>query len=171
MRVPLAFVALLSLAAAPPEHSPSPAEIRAATQTLLTAWADAQHRGDVAAYLAFYDHAHFTGQKRVTSGERKKYDYAAWARDRSRMLANHPDVAVEQLRVQSWRDPHSKLRPGVVRAHFVQRWRSPRYADHGPKIMQLYFDHGKLEFSTRRCSRVAPYGTARRRRRPHPLPT
>jgi hypothetical protein len=129
------FAAADSFAAS---NSATPESLRAATQQLLRDWAEAQHRGDAATYLGFYDARHFKGQKRVTSGERKQYDYAAWAKDRTRMLANKPEVAVEALRIETWRDARSKLRPGLLRVHFLQRWRSPRYADHGPKIMQLF---------------------------------
>src|SRR5260370_34007929 len=111
MRQTIAILGLCSLAAS---NGPSPESLRAATQQLLHDWAEAQHRGDAAAYLAFYDGRNFKGQKRVTSGERKQYDYAAWARDRTRMLANKPEVAVENVRVETWRDPGSKLRPGLV---------------------------------------------------------
>jgi hypothetical protein len=135
MRQAVAVLALCSLAAS---NNATPESLRAATQQLLHDWAEAQHRGDAAAYLAFYDARHFKGRKRVTSGEKKQYDYAAWAKDRTRMLGNKPEVAVEAVRIETWRDASSKLRPGLVLVHFLQRWRSPRYADHGPKIMQLF---------------------------------
>lgn len=120
MRGALAILGLRSLAAG---NGPTPDSLRTATQQLLHDWAEARH---------------FKGQKRVTSGERKRYDFAAWANHRTRMLANKPEVAVEEVHIETWRDANSKLRPGLVRVHFLQRWRSPRYADHGPKIMQLF---------------------------------
>lgn len=134
MRRLLAAAVLFCLAADSP---PAPEALRASTKALLSSWAAAQHAGDASAYLGFYNQKSFKGQKRTTSGEKREYSYAAWAADRTRMLKSNPEVAVEELRIETWRDPGSKLKPNVIAVSFLQRWRSPRYADHGPKIMQL----------------------------------
>jgi len=134
-RLRIVAVTLVCLGATP---APTPDSLRAQVKTLLASWAAAQHAGDAAAYLALYDPKRFRGQKRVTSGEKKQYDFAAWAADRTRMLKNRPEVAVEEVRIETWLDAKSPLKPNVIHVQFLQRWRSPRYADHGPKIMQLY---------------------------------
>src|SRR5262245_58346998 len=58
-----AVAALLAPAVAHADLPPSAASLRAEVAALLKRWADAQHRGDAAAYLALYDKAHFKGEK------------------------------------------------------------------------------------------------------------
>jgi hypothetical protein len=95
------------------------------------------------------------------------------------MLKSRPEVAIEDVRIETWLDPKSPLKPNVIHVQFLQRWRSPRYADHGPKIMQLYVaPDGKTRrrtttsrptrarrwrrWATRAGSRAAPTATTRR---------
>jgi|GEM_PF-3444705 len=135
----LAFVLVAGRAIA----DPTPDALRAATTTLLAEWARLQHDGDAKGYLALYDARHFKGTKRTSSGDRKEYAYAAWAADRSKMIKNHPEVAVENVTIDTWRDAHKTLKPNLIHVRFTQRWRTPRYADHGPKIMQLVYSDDK----------------------------
>ncbi len=123
---------------------PTVESLQKASRQLLADWAKAQHAGDSKSYLALYDGKHFKGTKRTISGDKKVYDFGAWSADRTRMLKSNPEVAVENLTIDSWID-HRKMKPGLVHVRFLQRWRSPRYADHGPKIMQLFYgSDGKL---------------------------
>jgi hypothetical protein len=117
---------------------PTAADVRKSSDGLVREWAAAQHRGDAKTYLSFYDTKRFHGTKRTTSGEKKEYNFTTWSADRTKLLKNNPEVAVDDLKIVTWLDGRTKLKPGIVHITFTQRWRSPRYADHGPKIMQLY---------------------------------
>jgi hypothetical protein len=144
----LALLASLMIASLALADAPTPNLASGALQkdalALLTAWVDAQNRGDAAAYVAFYDKDHFQGVKRTARGGKKKFDYAGWIADRTAMLKKHPKVEAANPMVATWQE--GKLKPGVIAIRFLQRWRSDRYADHGPKMLHLLrTSGGKLQ--------------------------
>lgn len=135
---PLAVVfALAALARADSAAPPTDAAIEKEALALVASWVDAQNRGDFAAYAALYDAAHFKGVKRTARGGVTTYDFAGWSTDRKKMFDRKPKVEAVAPSVRSWLDAKSKLKPGVVAVHFVQRWRTERYADHGEKLLHL----------------------------------
>lgn len=120
------------------------AEVEREIRTVIEQWVAAQNRGDFAAYTALYDQAHFRGQKRTKTGKTTRADWAAWRDDRAKMFDKGVmTVAVDELTIRTWLDPGATLRPGVSEARFVQRWRNPRYADHGVKILQFLRTRGE----------------------------
>lgn len=126
----------------PGEHAAKPvvdeAQIEKRARTLLERWKQAQNDGDRAGYLGFYHPEEFEGLKRTHDGKVSRYDVESWKADRSAMFHAPFEVVVESPRIESWLSPESSLRRGIVRVEFLQRWRSKRYADHGPKSMLLW---------------------------------
>ena len=118
---------------------PARGDLRTRALGLLTSWVDAQNRADTPAYVALYDQPHFHGRKRTLRGV-TQLDWKAWAQDRGAMMKRRPTVAAEAPTVESWLDPGTKLKPGIVRLRFLQRWKSARYADHGIKVLDLLYD-------------------------------
>lgn len=116
-------------------RSAAVAEVSAA----VVKWVEAQNRGDAAGYHAMYEPVHFKGVKRTSDGKVKRYDAKGWQKDRGRMFkAGALEVAADELSVETWLDPGSKLKPGVSIARFIQRWRGGRYADHGVKVLHWW---------------------------------
>jgi hypothetical protein len=115
---------------------PSREELVEAARELLTKWRKAQNDHDFDAYIALYDPATFTGLKRV-GDEMKKYDFAGWRHDREGMFKSSIELATENEVTLTWNEV-SRLKEGLVEVEFVQRFRSARYADHGPKRLLLW---------------------------------
>jgi hypothetical protein len=114
------------------------AQVEREIRDVIARWVAAQNQGDFAAYTALYDQGHFRGQKRTQTGKTTRADWAIWRDDRGKMFdKGSMTVAVEELAIRTWLDQGASLRPGVSEARFVQRWRNPRYADHGVKVLQL----------------------------------
>jgi hypothetical protein len=121
----------------PPEAERAEAERD--TRATIERWVDAQNQGDFAAYAALYDQGHFRGLKRTKGGKATRSDWPGWRADREKMFdKGRMTVAVEELAIETWLHKGSTLRPGICEARFVQRWRNPRYADHGVKVLQFF---------------------------------
>lgn len=109
----------------------------------MAAWVSAQNSGDLAGYLAAYDAKSFVGLKRThRRAKPKTLRFEAWKRDRSSMFNLTPAQAVEAsgMKIESWLDLNTRLKPNVVRIEFTQRWRGGTYADHGTKALKLWRD-------------------------------
>jgi hypothetical protein len=114
------------------------AQVERDIRAVIEKWVSAQNRGDFATYAALYEQTHFRGLKRTKGGKTVRSDWAAWRDDRAKMFDKGAmTVAVKDVAIRSWLDKTSGLRPGVAEARFVQRWRNPRYADHGTKVLQF----------------------------------
>jgi hypothetical protein len=126
--------------AAPPSARAKQADAeRAAALAFLKSWLDAQNQGRFDAYAALYEPKHFRGVKRTRTGGVKPFDFAGWSADRRRLFQKGPaQVAAEHATVETWLDPKSKLKPGAMVLHFLQRWRNERYADHGEKVLHVW---------------------------------
>jgi hypothetical protein len=133
----LLLLLLPSLVAADTAAGPTPAALQKEALGLLSAWVDAQNKGDAAAYVSFYDKEHFKGIKRTSKGGKKVFDHAGWIADRTAMLKKKPKVEASAPTVTTWQDKRSRLKPGVVAVRFLQRWKTDRYADHGVKVLHL----------------------------------
>lgn len=107
----------------------------------LDAWVKAQNDNQVDVYLAFYDGATFQGIKRTSSGTVQTYDFKAWKDERSRLFGTGVIVAAEAPAVTTWKQ-NSTLGENVVEVRFTQRWKNPRYADHGPKVLRFKLTNG-----------------------------
>jgi hypothetical protein len=137
---PVALSLLLGHAlAAPPAAPVDPATVKKTANELVTRWLEAQNAGATDAYLSLYDLRHFRGYKRTLRGA-TRFDGKGWAADRRAMMRARPTVAVERITIETWLDRGSRLKPGIVRVRFLQRWRSARYADHGTKVLDLLRD-------------------------------
>lgn len=135
----LPVVALLLLLSSPaalaaPRQS-AIASLHAEARRIVDEWREAQNRADEPAYVALYEQKKFRGVKRARKGT-TRYDWAGWSTDRLRMMKTRPTVATEQLRVTTWLEKKT-LKRGIVEVRFVQRWKNPRYADHGIKVLLL----------------------------------
>jgi hypothetical protein len=129
----LLSIALIARAATAPA---SGAQLRQRALAQLGRWVEAQNHGDVAGYVALYDQRHFKGRKRTQRGA-TDLEWKGWIADRTPMLKRGMTVAAEGPTVETFLDPRTKLKPGIVRLRFLQRWKSARYADHGIKVLDL----------------------------------
>jgi hypothetical protein len=110
--------------------------VKAQSLKALEAWVAAQNEGKLDVYLALYDAGSFRGVKRTSSGAEQKLDFGAWKTERSRMFATPTTIAADDRTAMTWLEKPG-LGEGVVEVRFIQRWKSPTYADHGPKIMHF----------------------------------
>lgn len=101
----------------------------------LQSWVDAQNQNKLDGYLGLYDAASFQGIKRTTSGTEQKQNFDAWKQERSRMFGTGVTVAADAPKAAS-------VGPDMVEVRFTQRWKNPRYADHGPKVMRFKVKNG-----------------------------
>ena len=129
-----AWVPSRSLAAAP-KRSAAVTKLHAEARRIVDEWREAQNRGDDKAYVALYEQRKFRGVKRARKGT-TRYDWAGWSTDRLRLMKSHPTVATERITVTTWLEKPS-LQRGIVEVRFLQRWKNPRYADHGIKVLLL----------------------------------
>ena len=102
----------------------------AAVASLIERWRVAQNAADFAAYQSCYD-VSFKGVKRTKSGELIYYDYAGWMRDRRRMMAENVGLKLEVKNLKV------SISGDSAQVEFDQYYRSPRYSDWGPKVMQV----------------------------------
>jgi len=123
-------------AAAPVPSALNAGELKQRALAVLGRWVEAQNKPDADGYFALYDHKHFHGRKRTLRGV-TQLDWKGWAADRGGMLKKHPTVAAEKPLVETLLDRGTKLKPGIVRLRFLQRWKSAHYADHGIKVLDL----------------------------------
>lgn len=112
--------------------------VRERAEVLLASWRIAQNAGSAEDYLMWYEPSEFVGLKRTHSGAIQKFDFAGWGADRKAMFHSRFEIAIENVVVETWLDPGSTLRPGLVKLDFVQRWRSNNYADHGSKRLLVW---------------------------------
>jgi hypothetical protein len=126
----------LSNAAAPVPSALNPGELKQRALAVLGHWVEAQNKADADGYFSLYDHKHFKGRKRTLRGV-TQLEWKGWAADRGGMLKKHPTVAAEKPTVETFLDRGTKLKPGIVRLRFLQRWKSAHYADHGIKVLDL----------------------------------
>lgn len=124
---------------------------------------------DFERYQQLYDPKFFKGIKRTASGDISVMEHAGWMKDRRRMFTQTPTVAAEDLEVTTWRDPEANLRPRIVSVRFTQKWRTDRYANHGPKVLTLFWSPSLGTRSPRRIwsssstAKVSSGGRPRRR--------
>ncbi len=102
----------------------------------VDAWVKAQNENKLDGYLALYDAAAFQGIKRTSSGTAQTYDFKAWKEERTRMFGTGVAVAADGPSVTTWKQ-NPTLGDNVVEVRFTQRWKNPRYADHGPKVLRF----------------------------------
>lgn len=114
---------------------------KAAAGALVDAWVRAQNEGRFDDYIALYDSSAFRGIRRSATGGEQRVPFDGWKKDRARLFALKPTVAVDALNVTPWTEDPT-LTPGIVRVGFVQRWKSARYADHGPKVLRVRIIEG-----------------------------
>jgi hypothetical protein len=128
-------------AAARPDRPDPAAPVKEEATAFLARWVETQERRDFAAYAALYEPRTFRGIKRTSRGGVKKtheYDLAGWKTDRARMFKRGFELEVELRGIETWLDPGSSLKPGVVALRFLQRWRGGKYADHGIKVLHVW---------------------------------
>lgn len=121
-----------SASVAPPAPSaaePSREQVEEQARVLLGRWLAAQNQRKLDAYRALYA-PDFSGIRRTPSGEEKKLDLAAWEADRRRLFEKPQMVAADEVKI-------TVLPAGEVEVTFIQRWKSPSAADHGPKELRL----------------------------------
>lgn len=100
---------------------------RKAVNDLVDGWLEAQNRGDLNAYSAFYGEG-FVGIRR--SGEKTvELDRAGWLADRKRMFAKPMTVLAEHRLIS--------IDGERARVEFLQTWSSGSYKDRGPKAMDI----------------------------------
>ncbi len=104
-------------------------------------WVAAQNQNKLDAYLALYDADTFRGIKRTTSGIEQKYDFKGWKEERSRMFGADVQVAADDRQITTGKQ-NPTLGADVVEVRFTQRWKNPRYADHGLKVVRLRVKNG-----------------------------
>ncbi len=138
--------------AAPEKNGPAPtnapitanhaghADVATALRALED-WVAAQNQNKIDAYLALYDAATFQGVKRTTAGTEQKMSFEGWKQERSRMFGTDVTVAAAAPNAISWIDKPS-LGQGIIEVRFTQRWKNPRYADHGPKVLRFRVTDG-----------------------------
>jgi ketosteroid isomerase-like protein len=95
----------------------------ASVRALVTAWLEAQNRGDFASYGALYA-ARMTGVKRVGPRTRT-FDRARWLADRKRMFRRPMVVTAQDIEVRGG--------AAVATVELVQTFRQGRFEDRGPK--------------------------------------
>lgn len=117
------------------ETAMAPGDASLAVLRALDEWVAAQNQNKIDAYLGMYDAASFQGVKRTTSGSEQKLDFKAWKEERTRMFGTDVKVAADEPK-------GTVLGQGVVEVRFTQRWKNPRYADHGPKILRFKMTNG-----------------------------
>lgn len=121
-----ASAAPLGAASPPPGTPPRPAGptlTEASVRELVQKWTAAQSGNDFAGYEALYAER-FTGIKRAGTFV-KRLGRADWMADRRTMIA--PGLIVEAS------DVKVDVTPTAANVHFVQRYKSPRFEDVGPK--------------------------------------
>lgn len=118
-------------AAGEPAAKAKPQITAARAEALVKAWVKAQNDGAFDAYLAFYD-ATFKGIRRSDSGAEKTMDLAGWKADRAKMFKKKQTVAADEVKVV--------VEGELAKVSFTQRWKSPSYADHGEKALELRND-------------------------------
>lgn len=134
----IAILLLVAVVGSPAEAAgPGTKHLRDAGTKLLEEWVSAQNIRDTDKYFGFYDAKAFKGIKRTRDGKAVSMDFPAWKADRARLLSRNPTVLAERAETTTWLDPGSKLEKGTLLVRFVQRWRTPSYADHGIKVLQL----------------------------------
>lgn len=111
-----------------------------AAAEFLARWTATQQKLDFDAYVALYHARTFRGVKRTAAGKVTELDLAGWKSDRRRMFQKKFEIATEPLGIETWLDPGSKLKQGMVVIRFTQRWRSGTYADHGVKVLHVWSD-------------------------------
>ena len=112
-------------------------EVKGEAKAFLDRWVEAQKKLDFEAYAAMYEPRTFRGVKR-TSSKTTEFDFAGWKKDRQRMFQKGFEVAAEPMGMETWLDPGSKLKSGMIVLRFIQRWRSAKYADHGLKVLHVW---------------------------------
>ncbi len=108
-----------------------------AARAFVERWVAAQNQHDFAAYSTLYA-AHFEGTKRVGSYS-KRFDRAAWLRDRQPMFRDGVIVQAAALRVSG--------SAGAVRAVFTQDFVAPGFHDSGTKELFLVAQPSGLAIS------------------------
>jgi molybdate transport system substrate-binding protein len=101
-----------------------------AVRDVVTAWLDAQNKGDFAAYQALYAER-FGGVKRV-GARRWKFDRKGWMKDRERMFGKPMTVTADEI------DVHVSTSSAVVR--FKQTFEQGRFKDAGDKQLVIAED-------------------------------
>lgn len=112
----------------PPTSAPSPADARAAVQTMVQAWADAWSRQDVPAYLSHYA-ANFVPPR----GQ----DRAAWEAERSRRVQTPKYIKVEVS------DLHIDIKGDKAQAKFRQRYEANHLKGTYRKTLDLELQDGQ----------------------------
>lgn len=98
-----------------------------AARVLITEWENAQDTQNFASYRACYS-PNFLGIKRTTNSK-TQMKYVAWMMDRRKMMPNMVEVQVDS--------PVFTLDSDTMVVKFIQRWRSVRVCDFGPKTMRI----------------------------------
>ncbi len=96
-------------------------------RALITEWEMAQDTQNFAPYRACYS-SNFLGIKRTTDSK-TQMKYAAWMMDRRKMMPNVVEVQVDS--------PLYTLDGDTMVVKFIQKWRSVRVCDIGPKTMRI----------------------------------
>lgn len=108
---------------------------------LVMQWAQAQSNRDFNTYKSFYSR-NFTGIKRTKSGKTTSYTYDGWLQDREKMIAKTSwlSVTAHGLEVTSQSE-------NEITVKFTQYYRSDRYSDVGPKILNFRKESGGWKIS------------------------
>lgn len=131
---------------------PAPDTSKAGVFALVERWVAAQNSGDFAAYDALYA-TRFEGVKRIGSRTRR-YDRAAWMKDRQRMFGKPMHVEAADVTVT--------LIGRLMSVVFEQRWSSGTFGDVGQKQLILERDGDALRISREEMltSKVTTAGAA-----------
>lgn len=122
-------------------NAAAPADASKVALQAVDDWVSAQNQNKLDVYLGFYDSDSFRGIKRTTAGTEQKYDFKGWKDERSRMFGPDVKVAADDRQVTTGQQ-NPTLGADVVEVRFTQRWKNPRYADHGLKVLRLRVKNG-----------------------------
>ena len=97
---------------------------------LISKWLTTQNERQVASYASLYA-PDFVGIKRTSHGRQTTYHLAAWLRDRGNMLtsADHLNISISNQEIV--------VHPGGAQVSFNQYFKTSKYGDWGPKVLQV----------------------------------
>jgi hypothetical protein len=109
------------------------ADLRSQARALVDRWVALQNQRDLKAWSELYDQRRFTGIRTWAFQD----DFSDWREYREAALADRPVLGVDHVTVELWSDAETGLREGRIRVLFDERCQYGRFADHGPRRLEL----------------------------------